>query len=77
MNDFGEVTSARIMKGDSREVVFRHTTSLMYLFTPDIIEERDIEQVEEERDSPEFRPSRKAALNCRKKLLTLAARDDI
>ena len=30
-NDLGEVTAARVLKGDSREVVYRHATSLILL----------------------------------------------
>ena len=34
-NDIGEVTSVKVLKGSTREIVSRHVTSLIYLFSPD------------------------------------------
>jgi len=36
LNNLNEVTSVTVLKSSTRELVYRHVTSLIYLFTPDV-----------------------------------------
>ena len=73
VNSLGEVTSAVILKGDTGEEVFRHSTSLILLLSPDEVSEDDADENEEVKDfADKFRPVRKCAIEARKKISNLA-----
>ena len=73
-NSIGEVTTASVLKGDTREVVVRHVTSLIpYLETRNYVDtaNKDVQGSHEKSTKSKSKISRKAALECRKKLKTL------
>jgi len=52
INTLGEVTSATVFKGKTRETVFRHSTSLILLLSPDDkTEGSDCDQIPNQADS--------------------------
>ena len=74
-NTLGEVTSAHIIKGVSREKVYRHVTSLIFLLPSECTTARDVDNSIPNLDTacPQRRqqPLRKAATACRKRLENL------
>lgn len=79
INSLGEVTAAHILKGNTRERVFRHVTSLILLISSEGFEvakhtsNKDNEIV----NSSSKRPIRSAAQTCRQKLQVLQAEQAI
>ena len=74
-NTLGEVTSAYIIKGVSREKVYRHVTSLIFLLPSEYTTASDVDNSIPNLDTacPQRRqqPLRKAATACRKRLENL------
>ena len=74
-NSIGEVTAAHVMKGNTRERVYRHATSLIFLLPSECLWQ-EVSANEESADSPPVsrkRSSRLAAQACNKKLRALRA----
>ena len=77
INSLGEATAAKVIKGDSREVVYRHVNSLILLLPA---EEDNLQSVVSEgkktTQNPERvtrkRSQRKAAIKCRGKIMEVA-----
>ena len=77
INSLGEVTSAWVIKGDTREKVYRHVTSLILLIPCEMTETEDepIGNAEPTGTTePTVRPStsRRAAIACRAKNKSLS-----
>ena len=77
-NSLSEVTAAKIIKGKTREKVYRHVSSLILLLSyepnDDSVsnDERDLSTVVKD-NNPKSRPKRKAAGRCLDHLQTLVA----
>ena len=79
-NDLDEVTAARVFKGDTRETVYRHASSLILLLPIAVAESERQNQRELVKDlnsnsgsSPSpARPSRIAASRCQDQISKLA-----
>ena len=71
INDVGESTSARVKRGDTQEIVYRHVSSLILLIPHDklpVPEKIAPERKESEVVARNERPKRKAAQVCKEKL---------
>ena len=89
-NDLDETTAAKVLKGDTREVVYRHSTSLILLIdscsfshptegiTPEMktISKKSTNKNNSE-NSTKPRSTRKAAMKCLIKMKNMAMADDI
>ena len=77
-NSIGEVTAAKVLKGDTRETVYRHATSLIPLIAVENLVPIPSEQTQNESQSPirTERPGRRAASQaCKERLQTLGRED--
>ena len=78
INSLGETTAAYVLKGSTKEVVYRHASSLIILLKNEDLETvtKDTtngthisdNQEPEKRDMRREVPKRKAAVKCRKKI---------
>ena len=81
-NNLGEVTAAKIRKGDTREIVYRHSSSLILLMSPDSEEDSeprlsDDRSVDKKVTVGKRRSERAAATECRRKLRNLEKQGDL
>ena len=82
-NSIGEVTAAKVVKGDTRETVYRHVTSLILLLPSEICsvgnEADEVSNEEVVSPPPSIRrpKARQASIRCRQRLQNLAIEDSI
>ena len=83
-NEIGETTAARVRKGNTGEIVYRHTSSLIYLLSDNLLEAEEPPPVvhgELPKDSSKIaqsvRPKRQAAKRGQELIKTLIRQDKV
>ena len=75
-NALGETTAARVYKGDTRETVYRHATSLIRLIHDEdnasVSQEKELTEISSDSGKSRQPSARLAAVGCRKKIRALA-----